>query len=129
MFDKIPQCIGNLTSLEELAIYHLQCHSSNGEMLHGGSSGDTVTALDWGAWYRIALGAAEGLRYLHADCKPRVVHRDIKSNNSLLDEEMEAHVGDFGLAKLIDFSNNSKTTSHQPPGMKLVFCNFPFRIR
>jgi hypothetical protein len=117
MFDKIPQCIGNLTSLEELAIYHLQCHSSNGEMLHGGSSGDTVTALDWGAWYRIALGAAEGLRYLHADC------------NSLLDEEMEAHVGDFGLAKLIDFSNNSKTTSHQPPGMKLVFCNFPFRIR
>jgi len=50
----------------------------------------------------IALGAAEGLSYLHHDCKPRIIHRDIKSNNILLDENFEAHVGDFGLAKVID---------------------------
>jgi serine/threonine protein kinase len=39
---------------------------------------------------------------LHHDCKPRIIHRDIKSNNILLDENFEAHVGDFGLAKVID---------------------------
>ena len=50
----------------------------------------------------IALGSAEGLSYLHHDCKPRIIHRDIKSNNILLDENFEAHVGDFGLAKVID---------------------------
>ncbi|KAL7196954.1 hypothetical protein ACSBR1_036878 [Camellia fascicularis] len=50
----------------------------------------------------IALGAAQGLAYLHHDCKPKIIHRDIKSNNILLDENFEAHVGDFGLAKIID---------------------------
>lgn len=58
--------------------------------------------MDWDARYKIALGAAEGLCYLHCDCKPQIIHRDIKSNNILLDESLEAHVGDFGLAKLID---------------------------
>jgi serine/threonine protein kinase len=50
----------------------------------------------------IALGAAEGLSYLHHDCKPHIIHGDIKSNNILLNEDFEAHVGDFGLAKVID---------------------------
>jgi serine/threonine protein kinase len=58
--------------------------------------------LDWEARYQIAVGAAQGLAYLHHDCKPAIVHRDIKCNNILLDENMKAHVGDFGLAKLID---------------------------
>ncbi|KAJ4800080.1 Leucine-rich receptor-like protein kinase family protein [Rhynchospora pubera] len=92
-------------------LYEYMANGSLGEILHGSGKDDTIPALDWDARYRIALGAAEGLRYLHTDCKPRVVHRDIKSNNILLDEEMEAHVGDFGLAKLIDLSNNSKTMS------------------
>ncbi|KAG6475617.1 hypothetical protein ZIOFF_064845 [Zingiber officinale] len=90
-----------------LILYEYMANGSLGEMLHG--SGDTCL-LDWNTRYRIALGAAEGLRYLHYDCKPQIIHRDIKSNNILLDETMEAHVGDFGLAKLIDISH-SKTMS------------------
>uniref|UniRef100_A0A0A9FL48 non-specific serine/threonine protein kinase n=1 Tax=Arundo donax TaxID=35708 RepID=A0A0A9FL48_ARUDO len=90
-----------------LILYEYMANGSLGELLHGSKD---AYLLDWDTRYRIALGAAEGLRYLHSDCKPQVIHRDIKSNNILLDEMMEAHVGDFGLAKLIDISN-SRTMS------------------
>ena len=49
----------------------------------------------------MALGVAQALKYLHHDCVPAIVHRDIKSANILLDEECVAHVADFGLAKLM----------------------------
>nr|KYP65106.1 LRR receptor-like serine/threonine-protein kinase RCH1 [Cajanus cajan] len=84
-----------------LLLYEYMENGSLGEQLH---SSATTCALDWGSRYKIALGAAEGLCYLHYDCKPQIIHRDIKSNNILLDEVFQAHVGDFGLAKLIDFS-------------------------
>ncbi|KAH9775801.1 protein kinase domain-containing protein [Citrus sinensis] len=48
-----------------------------------------------------ALGSARGLAYLHHDCCPKIIHRDIKSSNILLDENLEPHVSDFGLAKLL----------------------------
>lgn len=57
--------------------------------------------LNWGARLRIALGSARGLAYLHHDCCPKIVHRDIKSSNILLDEKLEPRVSDFGLAKLL----------------------------
>lgn len=58
--------------------------------------------LDWGSRYRIALGAARGISYLHHDCIPHIIHRDIKSSNILLDQKMEARVSDFGLATLME---------------------------
>ncbi|ONK70911.1 uncharacterized protein A4U43_C04F2790 [Asparagus officinalis] len=82
-----------------LLLYEYMSRGSLGELLHGEAS-----SLDWNTRYMIALGAAEGLSYLHHDCKPHIIHRDIKSNNILLDEKFEAHVGDFGLAKVIDMS-------------------------
>ncbi|KAL1299915.1 hypothetical protein AAHE18_18G142200 [Arachis hypogaea] len=84
-----------------LLLYEYMENGSLGEQLHSNSS---RCVLDWSDRYKIALGAAEGLCYLHFDCKPQIIHRDIKSNNILLDELFQAHVGDFGLAKLIDFS-------------------------
>ncbi|CAA2934347.1 proline-rich receptor kinase PERK1 [Olea europaea subsp. europaea] len=64
--------------------------------LHG--KGQPV--MDWATRLRIALGSAKGLGYLHEDCHPRIIHRDIKSANILLDYNFEATVADFGLAKL-----------------------------
>lgn len=57
--------------------------------------------LNWNARLRIAIGSARGVAYLHHDCSPKIVHRDIKSSNILLDENLEPHVSDFGLAKLL----------------------------
>jgi len=87
-----------------LLLYEYMANGSLGERLH---SSEQVCLLDWNDRYKIALGAAEGLCYLHYDCKPQIIHRDIKSNNILLDELLEAHVGYFGLAKLIDSFSKS----------------------
>lgn len=57
--------------------------------------------LNWNARLRIALGSARGLAYLHHDCSPKIVHRDIKSSNILLNDKLEPRVSDFGLAKLL----------------------------
>ncbi|KAL9226018.1 hypothetical protein vseg_001874 [Gypsophila vaccaria] len=61
---------------------------------HGG------TVMDWSSRVKIAVGAARGIAYLHEDCHPRIIHRDIKSSNILVDNNFEAQVSDFGLAKL-----------------------------
>ncbi|KAL5715221.1 non-specific serine/threonine protein kinase [Ranunculus cassubicifolius] len=58
--------------------------------------------MDWSKRTTIAMGAAKGLAYLHEDCHPRIIHRDIKTANILIDDNWEAMVADFGLAKLND---------------------------
>ncbi|KAL9157998.1 hypothetical protein ABFS82_08G039600 [Erythranthe guttata] len=58
--------------------------------------------MDWASRVKVAAGAARGLAYLHEDCQPRIIHRDIKSTNILLDNNFEALVADFGLAKLVE---------------------------
>lgn len=56
--------------------------------------------LDCSTRLKIALGSAKGFAYLHEDCNPRIIHRDIKAANILIDNQFEAKVADFGLAKL-----------------------------
>ncbi|XP_076948764.1 G-type lectin S-receptor-like serine/threonine-protein kinase SD2-2 [Bidens hawaiensis] len=62
--------------------------------------------LDWDARFRIAVGTARGIAYLHEECRNCIIHCDIKPENILLDQDFSAKVSDFGLAKLIgrDFS-------------------------
>lgn len=67
--------------------------------------------LDWDARYKILLGAAHGLAYLHHDCIPPIVHRDVKANNILVGQQFQAFLADFGLAKLVDSSECSRASN------------------
>ncbi|KAI7727350.1 hypothetical protein M8C21_003496 [Ambrosia artemisiifolia] len=90
-----------------LLVYEYMPNGSLGEMLHGKKGGH----LYWDTRYKIALESAKGLCYLHHDCSPLILHRDVKSNNILLDSNFEAHVADFGLAKFLQDSGNSECMS------------------
>ncbi|CAD5173311.1 unnamed protein product [Musa acuminata subsp. malaccensis] len=80
-----------------LLVYEYMPNGSLGEVLHGKKGGHLL----WETRYKIAVEAAKGLCYLHHDCSPLILHRDVKSNNILLDSNFEAHVADFGLAKFL----------------------------
>ncbi|KAK4588890.1 hypothetical protein RGQ29_019772 [Quercus rubra] len=58
--------------------------------------------LDWPTRFSVCLGTARGLAYLHEESRPRIVHRDVKASNILIDGELCPKISDFGLAKLYD---------------------------
>ncbi|CAL5213369.1 unnamed protein product [Lathyrus oleraceus] len=61
---------------------------------------NTNIKLDWGKRSNICIGTAKGLTFLHEEVVPRIVHRDIKASNILLERDFNPKIGDFGLAKL-----------------------------
>ncbi|XP_075637105.1 uncharacterized protein LOC142609407 isoform X2 [Castanea sativa] len=63
--------------------------------------GEGAPTLSWPNRMKIALGAAKGLAYLLEDCQPRIIHRDIKAANILIDDNFDAKVADFGLARFL----------------------------
>ncbi|KAK6913439.1 Leucine-rich repeat-containing N-terminal, plant-type [Dillenia turbinata] len=94
-----------ITPTERLLVYPYMSNGSVASRLKG------KPVLDWGTRKRIALGAARGLLYLHEQCDPKIIHRDVKAANILLDDYCEAVVGDFGLAKLLDHQDSHVTTA------------------
>ncbi|GMI92865.1 CLAVATA3 INSENSITIVE RECEPTOR KINASE 2, CLE-RESISTANT RECEPTOR KINASE [Hibiscus trionum] len=93
------------TSNERLLVYPYMSNGSVASRLRG------KPALDWNTRKRIAIGAARALLYLHEQCDPKIIHRDVKAANILLDDYCEAIVGDFGLAKLLDHADSHVTTA------------------
>ncbi|KAG2640971.1 probable LRR receptor-like serine/threonine-protein kinase At1g56130 isoform X2 [Panicum virgatum] len=73
--------------------------------------GDISLKLDWSTRFEIILGIARGLAYLHEESSIRIVHRDIKASNVLLDADLTPKVSDFGLAKLYDENKSHVSTT------------------
>ncbi|KAI9080543.1 hypothetical protein K1719_037509 [Acacia pycnantha] len=98
-----------MTPTERLLVYPYMANGSVASCLRERPANQPP--LDWPNRKQIALGSARGLSYLHDHCDPKIIHRDVKAANILLDEEFEAVVGDFGLAKLMDYKDTHVTTA------------------
>ncbi|XP_052201435.1 probable LRR receptor-like serine/threonine-protein kinase At5g45780 isoform X1 [Diospyros lotus] len=98
-----------MTANERLLVYPYMPNGSVADRLR--DTGREKPSLDWNKRMHIALGAARGLLYLHEQCNPKIIHRDVKAANILLDDSFEAVVGDFGLAKLLDLRDSHVTTA------------------
>lgn len=74
------------------------------------SKGSGNPELNWSRRFQIALGTARALAYLHHDCKPQILHLNVKSTNVLLDEDYRAKVSDYGLVKFLHILDNYGVT-------------------
>ncbi|CAI9286366.1 unnamed protein product [Lactuca saligna] len=92
-----------ISGIQRMLVYEFVPNKTLEFHLHGKERGP----LNWEMRMKIALGSAKGLAYLHEDCQPKIIHRDIKSANILLDINFEPKVADFGLARF-----TSETDTH-----------------
>ncbi|XP_022750150.1 receptor-like protein kinase HSL1 isoform X2 [Durio zibethinus] len=113
---KLLCCISSEDS--KLLVYDYMENQSLDRWLHGnkrksmsGMSSGYHAVLDWPKRLQIAVGAAQGLCYMHHECPTPIIHRDVKSSNILLDSEFKAKIADFGLAKMLTMHASSHTIS------------------
>uniref|UniRef100_A0ACD5TTC3 Uncharacterized protein n=1 Tax=Avena sativa TaxID=4498 RepID=A0ACD5TTC3_AVESA len=91
-----------------MLVYEYVDNGNLDQWLHGDVG--EVSPLTWEMRMNIVIGTAKGLAYLHEGLEPKVVHRDVKSSNILLDQQWNAKVSDFGLAKLLCSEESYVTT-------------------
>ncbi|KAJ7548670.1 hypothetical protein O6H91_07G021700 [Diphasiastrum complanatum] len=91
-----------------MLVYEYVDNGNLEQWLHGPMS--KTTTLTWEARMKVILGTAKALTYLHEALEPKVVHRDIKASNILIDSQYNAKVSDFGLAKLLGSDKSHVTT-------------------
>ncbi|KZV29637.1 hypothetical protein F511_00915 [Dorcoceras hygrometricum] len=112
---KLLCCISSEES--KLLVYEYMENCSLDRWLHGKkrqysfSSSVHHVVLDWPKRLQIAIGAAQGLFYMHHACSPPIIHRDVKSSNILLDSEFNAKIADFGLARMLIKNSEPNTMS------------------
>nr|GMD36720.1 probable receptor-like protein kinase At2g42960 [Ipomoea batatas] len=97
-----------IEGVHRMLVYEYVNNGNLEQWLHGGMRQHGT--LTWEARMKILLGTAKALSYLHEAIEPKVVHRDIKSSNILIDSDFNSKVSDFGLAKLLDSGESHITT-------------------
>ncbi|KAK4777995.1 hypothetical protein SAY87_018182 [Trapa incisa] len=95
-----------ITGSQRMLVYEFVPNNTLEFHLHGKGR----PTMEWPKRLKIAIGSARGLAYLHEDCNPKIIHRDIKTANILLDFKFEAKVADFGLAKFTSDTNTHVST-------------------
>ncbi|KAJ6989711.1 L-type lectin-domain containing receptor kinase IX.1-like [Populus alba x Populus x berolinensis] len=93
---------------EFMVVYEFMSNGSLDSHLFGKKK---MSPLIWSVRYKISLGLASGLLYLHEEWERCVVHRDVKSSNIMLDSSFNVKLGDFGLARLMDHDESGPTTT------------------
>lgn len=95
---------GKRMPLVELHVCSSNKYYNHGDLIVYGlhEAGERSLNLDWPTRFDICMGIARGLAYLHEESRVRIVHRDVKASNILLDSDFVPKISDFGLAKLYD---------------------------